>query len=582
MSKRVQKVVPKLMAFSLSPQYYFKRNNHYWFCFTYPVSLRSRIGATELRFSLNTISKDYARYCASTIALKLKKVMSRMSQTTNNLNHQHIKALAKEWLSDSIRTAELFYAELPPMDEGLWIEHHDTISGLKAEAEEKVALNQTANFGPTATSLIKNEDSLQSEPNHSLLERELSKASVLLLESHLDLLSGKNPRVIEQAEVAVQDVAQTPANASKGIPASTLISKVLDKFIEVKSESGDWKNSRTRMQQEHPLRLFVRIVGDMPIADISRDTIRQYKTDIQKLPSNMNKKKVLRGKTIPEILNLGLKPMSEQTAKQSLQRVGTFFKWAVQEGYLHKSPAEGISIKGTKGASKREDFQLNEIKQIFSHPHYTEGTFKESWQYWLPLMGVYTGARLGELAQLRVQDIKLEDDIWLLHIDRDMTDEENARTIKTEAAARRVAIHSDLLNLGFIEYLETVKQAGKTQLFPSLYKTVHGWSGLPSKWFTKFRRNELGINDRKKCFHSFRHNVISALLNVNGQSVSRDDIKELVGHSHKIVTYDSYFHGLTAKNLKRIVESLEWPIEVSAIKGKWKSCSIKRKEMRGD
>ena len=47
--------------------------------------------------------------------------------------------------------------------------------------------------------------------------------------------------------------------------------------------------------------------------------------------------------------------------------------------------------------------------------------------YWLPLLALYTGARLEELGQLRKKDIKESNGIWYINI----TDEAEGASLKT-------------------------------------------------------------------------------------------------------------------------------------------------------
>ncbi|MCT7655421.1 hypothetical protein MBH78_13540 [Oceanimonas sp. NS1] len=342
MGKRVQKVVPKLMAFSLSPQYFYRRGDHYWFCFTYPVTLRQHMGTSELRFSLQTTSKDHARYCASAIALKLKKVLKRMNNT-QPLPHDHIKSLARDWLHGSIRDAERFYAELPTMDEDEWTERHDALSELKGEAEEQTALNRTGRYTRMADSILKSERLTLAGADYQLLKRELAKAHSDLMEAHLELLSGADASALKKADKQVPLSPAPAAGATPNAKPSPLLSEVVRKYTGVKKES-DW-TERTAMQQEHVLQLMLKIVGDMPISQLSRDDMRHYRTTIAKLPANMSKLKECKGKDISQILALGLPPMAGQTAKQSLERVSTFLKWARQEEFIEKNPADGIVLK---------------------------------------------------------------------------------------------------------------------------------------------------------------------------------------------------------------------------------------------
>jgi hypothetical protein len=65
-----------------------------------------------------------------------------------------------------------------------------------------------------------------------------------------------------------------------------------------------------------------------------------------------------------------------------------------------------------------------------------------------------------------------------------------------------VPIHSAVIALGFLDYVASVK--GK-KLFPKMKPDTLGrWAGSWSKWFGRYRR-DIGLGERWKDFHSFRH-----------------------------------------------------------------------------
>jgi integrase len=66
---------------------------------------------------------------------------------------------------------------------------------------------------------------------------------------------------------------------------------------------------------------------------------------------------------------------------------------------------------------------------------------------WVPWLCAYTGARVGELAQLRKEDIQREGKHWTITITPD------AGTVKNNEA-RTVVLHPHLIELGFIKFVQ--------------------------------------------------------------------------------------------------------------------------------
>jgi len=122
--------------------------------------------------------------------------------------------------------------------------------------------------------------------------------------------------------------------------------------------------------------------------------------------------------------------------------------------------------------------------------------------FWSPYLALYHGARLEELCQLRVVDIKTEAGTGIIYLDIHGRD---GRKVKTQSSERKVPLHPGLVQLGFMQYVESQREAGAEMLFSELKQDTHGaWSGAWSKWFGRHLR-AIGITDRRLTFHSLRH-----------------------------------------------------------------------------
>ena len=130
-----------------------------------------------------------------------------------------------------------------------------------------------------------------------------------------------------------------------------------------------------------------------------------------------------------------------------LSGLKTFFGWAVSNRKLPSNPVTGITIKLGKPAKLRgKGFTDAEAKALLSaavnlkRGSESPGTFAA--KRWVPFLAAYTGARVGELAQLRKQDVTREGDHWVILISPE------AGTVKTNEA-RKVVLHPHVVELGF-------------------------------------------------------------------------------------------------------------------------------------
>ena len=171
-----------------------------------------------------------------------------------------------------------------------------------------------------------------------------------------------------------------------------------------------------------------------------------------------------------------------------------------------KNPAAGVKHKGPKVSPRtRQHIPLEDLNKLFGSPVFTAGARpgggKGEAAFWLPLLGLFTGARLGELVQIRVADVQVADDIDYLNL----TDEGKEQNIKTEGSRHRVPIHPELVRLGFLDYVKVRRAAKDERLFPLLKEGWSGsWTDNWSQWWRTYRHS-VGVTERWRDFHALRH-----------------------------------------------------------------------------
>jgi integrase len=107
-------------------------------------------------------------------------------------------------------------------------------------------------------------------------------------------------------------------------------------------------------------------------------------------------------------------------------------------GLIEKNSWEGLDI-AFKTTNKRRPWTDSELSIFFSQPLHTSYSLPKDKKagadaaYWIPLLGLYTGARVGELAQLQVCDIKTVGEIAALSI----TDEGDGQSVKSQAGGTK-------------------------------------------------------------------------------------------------------------------------------------------------
>jgi len=151
---------------------------------------------------------------------------------------------------------------------------------------------------------------------------------------------------------------------------------------------------------------------------------------------------------------------------------------------------------------------------------------------------------------LSKDDIYKVDNVWCIHI----REGKEYQRLKNAYSERVIPVHSELIRLGFLDYIESVKG---DRIFPMLRITKsNSFSAQVSQWFgLLLKKLDIGPN---KTFHSFRHTFSDALRN-EGVDVSLT--AALIGHSTGTITYDRYSKRLNPSILVDVVEKIA-PIEI--------------------
>ena len=325
---------------------------------------------------------------------------------------------------------------------------------------------------------------------------------------------------------------------------------------------------------------MIETMGDIQLEKLDRDFFRAYESKLRAIPANRNLVKAKYGvKTLDELIakaaECGDKLMTEESVRKYINGLYGAMKWAVDDGKLLKSPCENFFPRDDKDERDQDHtdvFEPSEVKAIFSLPWFMGGTGERNAQgrfhqycpfhYWAPLLGLLTGARVNEIAQLILDDILAEDDVYYLNLE---SDSESGKKLKNANARRKIPIHSTLIDLGFIDYVNALKNAGYARLFPELkpHKTK-GYGRPVSAWFNESllaRRLNVERN-RTKSFHSFRHSV-STLLKEKG--VSPELRAQLVGHVRgETETEVRYSKDLKPIHMIEVVEKIDFSLPAIA------------------
>ncbi|GAA4004294.1 tyrosine-type recombinase/integrase [Comamonas faecalis] len=251
-----------------------------------------------------------------------------------------------------------------------------------------------------------------------------------------------------------------------------------------------------------------------------------------------------------------------KTARDRLTALKSLLKYAAERlEWMPRQPWRGLDIKAPT-TDKRRPWTVEELKALFHTPLFQAGALPESPNggreaaYWLPLLGIYTGARLGELCQLRLTDVQEVEGIPVLVL----TDEGEGQRIKSEAGRRSVPIHSELQRLGFLDFVAATRVgasggAPDGPLWPSLKVREGKPSDYFGRWFREFRRAQ-GLTDTRPDFHCFRHTVRPLMRRAG---ISEETQDKVTGHRARGSIGTVVYGHWTLREVQAAVEAIQYP-----------------------
>lgn len=364
------------------------------------------------------------------------------------------------------------------------------------------------------------------------------------LEVSLSVLSWERPKAIATVKKAVQKRSKAPAKQGPKL------SQVLVDYLKEQRLQG--VSEKTIGDKQSVIELLIRIIGDLPLRKVGRQHARHFKDIALRLPPRLGQ---LPPKPLEQMIAEAETTISITTFNNYVKNLTTLFSYSVKEGYGDINPFQGLKIlQRVKANEQRSRFAEEDLARILTFTEAYKGQEKE-YRYWLPLLGLYTGARMNEICQLYLDDIVKIDGINCIHIQAARPDQK----LKSISSERLIPIHSELKKLGLLRFIDKQRALGHTRLFPELsLHSRHGYTQAPSRWFAGVR-DKLGFKGgaEKKDFHSFRHTVADHLKQ---QGMVESLIGGLLGHSTGGVTFTRYGKDYKPDVLVPVVEQLHFAV----------------------
>ncbi|WP_062230506.1 DUF6538 domain-containing protein [Aureimonas sp. N4] len=436
----------------------------FWFRRAVPADLREAVGKREELVSLGTKDPKLARVKYAQVLAEVEARWANLRSGQRTLTEREAHEIARtaydtwlEWHQDepseqfawTPRLYRHLWLQSPPVKK--WPEGSLPVDNLLVTAMRKLCFAQADNA-------LAHHGMAVDEFSRLKLAKAIGAAFQRASLTIADLAAGK---------LFPEDIpALSSSRKTAGVPTASHAPHSLDRSISAEGQTPAvtmtglfdawWREAQaagrkpsTYESYSNTVRSLVSFLKHDDAERITAEDIVAYKDHRLTTPSPRT----------------GKVPSAKTVKDSDLSALKTLFGWAVMNRKLLANPAAGLTIKiGRKAQVRPKGFIESEAHAILSAALSYEAGPREhrktaAAKRWIPWLCAFSGARVGEIAQLRRQDMRREGDWWVIRITPE------AGTVKTNEA-RDVVLHPQLVELGFPKFV-TASEKGHLFLVPA-------------------------------------------------------------------------------------------------------------------
>jgi integrase len=516
-----------------------RRGNFFTSRIVVPRDLQGLLGRVEITRSLRTTDLREANRKNLLWEPHIGTLLSRLRKHGSSMKQGELEQLTQRYLAASFDEIEdrlaldWTPAGLEEYSSQLNELCHD-ISGALAHADTSSTISLAREMAPDADDL-----------SHRKLARRLIEVRLTAAMAELRAVAGEPLKRPEAAQRAPESPVATET--------SPKVSEMAAMYAEERISQGRW-SPKTAKQSATIFQLIADLLGDPPIGEVTKGHIRQLGLDITKLPSNMVKR--YPGLTVADVLaktegDASVVRLEPRSVNKNYHHVRTLFAWAAEHDHIAQSPAAILrEVEEGRPQDARKAFVDADITALFSE---IAKKAKEPYGLWVPRIMAFTGCRMGEAAQLRRGDVRIEQGVPIF----DFNEEADEKNLKTDGSMRQVPIHPRLLELGIMAFVAGCPDGF---LFPKRVRHTknpeRSNTDLLSKQLNRWLR-AAGVTDPRKKVQSFRGTFTTRMKELG---VPEYHIAEIVGHENDNITTGRYGKRSNLATLREVVARLVLPI----------------------
>ncbi|AUW32135.1 site-specific integrase [Acidithiobacillus caldus] len=379
----------------------------------------------------------------------------------------------------------------------------------------------------------------------------------------------------EDADIVAKLAERLSATVSAGVPVvnrtpsaptsnAELASVAWSEYERAKIASKRWSDS-TLKENKTAINLFLQIAGDRPMSVYSNEDFRQFVQGLMRLPKYYSTSPAWRGRTISELAKTGPGGQEPKNINKQIRFLSAFFDWYCKAYYEIRTThtlANHLVEEGRKTVKDSEirkamsDAQLQKFYQACLADVDDKRKKGAAFKIWLVPLAAYTGARIGELGQLRTDDVRQVDGVWVF----DLLEIEDGQSLKTAASRRQIPVHQALIDGGFLDFVKEQREKRRKWLWGN--DKVIDKADVASKTANRLRNKipEISGKNNGVSMHSVRHSFITKLKNCS--TANDEERADLAGHARKGTEGDTRYYKTDLSRLQKHLNEIMYDFNI--------------------
>ncbi|AXS29354.1 TPA: site-specific integrase [Klebsiella pneumoniae] len=514
--------------------YLYQRNGVYYFRLRVRQSNNDRMTSVSLRTKDRRTAMAHSRH----IKAALKAIHADNPKASYEDMRKHLRDVA-EWELSTGRS-DLFEPDMRDIYRDQYGELGENLTD--ALASEPLSIDQHRYINEALKVLKACMKRIEAGDSQSLID-------------YVDRFDGID-RQDDQASVSLSVSAPEVKPAALAALAVTPSVTVASLFEQYEAENAqNWKPATLRENQSSHaalIEIFDYLGLNADANTITRADVLRVRDVLQQLPKNRKQ----RFRDAPLVDLLGREEKTDcldvvTINNKYLIKMAAVFKWAVRNDLIKKNMTEGLELKvpQRKASEARNAFSTEQVGQLLvAAKAYSQKTSGKPYHYYVTVLAAITGARLNEVAQLQVKDVRVtEAGTVYIHINEDDSSLPG-KSIKNAHSDRCVPLVDGAYGFvlaDFMDLLEARRNANAScasngndaMVFDGLRLMKNGYGEQVSKWFNRTLLPKVLADRDGLAFHSFRHTVATQLKQ---HGVELAYAQAIMGHSSGSITYDRY------------------------------------------